>query len=88
MFVCPSVILTHGTTRVPMERFFENEHFFISRKSVENFLIEGMQLCFSTHNKTPVYSVKNTTKVYDIRILLRQTFCILSLDHLKANLPR
>jgi len=52
MFVCPSVILTHGTTRVPMERFFENEHFFISRKSVENFLTEGMQMCFSTHNKT------------------------------------
>ena len=37
----------------PNERLFENEHFSIFRKSVENFLIEGIPLCFNTHNKTP-----------------------------------
>jgi len=88
MFVGPSVFLTHGTTWVQIERLFENEYFSIFRKSVEKFLTEGFQLCFSTYNKTPVYSVKNTTKEHDIGILLRQTFCILSLDYLKANLHR
>ena len=37
MFACPSVVRTHGTNRLPMNRLFENEHFSIFRKSFENF---------------------------------------------------
>jgi hypothetical protein len=38
ILVCPSVFLTQGTNRVPMDRLFENELLSIFRKYFEEFL--------------------------------------------------
>jgi hypothetical protein len=53
-------------------------------QSAKVILIEDIQFCFNTHNKT-VYYVQNTTIVFDIGIFTMATCFGLSLDRLKED---
>jgi len=52
MFVCPSVVLTHGTNRLPIDRFLKINNSVFFEIMLIIFKIENIPLCFNIPNKT------------------------------------